>query len=97
MVYLHFNNKTVIPCIDLKNAYKVFMSNSRFFIRKMNENFTDAIVYVDNKKKYNWTYCKELCPEYDDLDYDYNDDDDPEPIVYIAGPYYFYSQEVKNV
>lgn len=97
MFYLHFKDKTIIPCHDLKSAYKCFMSNSRFFVHKLLEDYSDATVYKDNKKIYSWTYCKELDPEELDTYNDFYDSDlDLEPIVFVASPYYFFSTEVKN-
>lgn len=94
MIYLHFKDKTVIPFKDLKSAYICFMSNSRFFVHKLLENFSKAIVYKDNIKIYEWIYCEELNPVY--IDDNFDSDDFSEPIVFCPGSYYFFSKEVKK-
>lgn len=87
MYYIEFNKTTVIPAASLKEAYKYFMSDARFFVHKKLEDYHNAIIYKDKEKKYNWTYCKALSSD----DINYLDDD---PYCFICSPYYFFSRRL---
>lgn len=94
MVSIFFNNpKTVLVAKDIKEAFRYFYSNSRFFVRKNLEDYVNATIWINDKKMYHWSYCQMWDPDNDDY-FDVEFDAD---IVTYYGEYCFNSSLIKEV
>ena len=92
MITLKFNNEFMdLNFRNIKDAYKYFMSNSRFWIHKHLAHYFECNVYINDIRKYYWIYCQELSPDFDlynDIEYYISQ------LIYCPGNYCFVSLEV---